>query len=104
MTLAGSWILHAHHPAPAGLLAALDKTVCCLRFVCDSLEHRDTRLFAATTHAKTILIRKTFRQTRIIDKPDYSGYVANASQAIADLSYVAASSLLAAHRSQPAAR
>jgi len=54
--------------------------------------------------AKTILTRKTFRQTRIIDKPDYSGYVVSASQAIADLSAETAAALLAAHRSQPAAR
>ncbi|MCL2458199.1 MAG: PqiC family protein [Desulfobulbus sp.] len=54
--------------------------------------------------AKAILTRKTFRQTRIIDKPDYSGYVASASQAIADLSAETATALLAAHRSQPAAR
>lgn len=35
---------------------------------------------------KTILRRKTFHQQRTIDKPDYSGYVASASQALADLS------------------
>ncbi|MDR2550900.1 MAG: PqiC family protein [Desulfobulbus sp.] len=54
--------------------------------------------------AKTILTRKAFRQTRIIDKADYSGYVANASQAIADLSRETAAALLAVHRSQPATR
>ena len=35
---------------------------------------------------KTILRRKTFHQQRTIDKADYSGYVASASQALADLS------------------
>ena len=50
---------------------------------------------------KNILQRKTFRQTRPIDKPDYSGYVTSASQAIADLSKEAATVLLAARRSQP---
>ncbi len=35
---------------------------------------------------KTILRRKTFHQQRIIDKADFSGYVASASQALADLS------------------
>jgi len=54
--------------------------------------------------ARTILTRKTFRQTQDIDKADYSGYVASASQAIADLSRETAAALLAAHRSQPAAR
>jgi uncharacterized lipoprotein YmbA len=54
--------------------------------------------------AKTILTRKTFRQTQAIDKPDYSGYVANASQAIADLSREAAITLLAVHRSRPPAK
>ncbi|MCL2789100.1 MAG: PqiC family protein [Desulfobulbus sp.] len=54
--------------------------------------------------AKTILTRKAFRQTRTIATPDYSGYVASASQAIADLSKETASALLAAHRSQPTAK
>jgi len=54
--------------------------------------------------AKTILTRKTFRQAQTIDKPDYSGYVAQASQAIADLSKEAAAALLTAHRSRPAVR
>ena len=36
--------------------------------------------------SKTILRRKTFHQQRIIDKADFSGYVASASQALADLS------------------
>lgn len=36
--------------------------------------------------SKTILRRKTFHQQRTIDKADYSGYVASASQALADLS------------------
>ena len=53
---------------------------------------------------KTILTRKTFRQTRPIDKPAYSGYVASASEAIADLSTETATALLAARRSQPAPR
>lgn len=53
------------------------------------------------TVSKTIMARKTFRQTRPIDKPEYSGYVDNASRAIADLSRVVASALLTAHRSQP---
>ncbi|MCL1981365.1 MAG: PqiC family protein [Proteobacteria bacterium] len=56
------------------------------------------------TATKTIITRKTFRQTRTIDQPDASGPVAGASQAIADLSKEAAAALLAAHRSQPAAR
>lgn len=50
---------------------------------------------------KTILHRKTFRQDQPIDKPDYSGYVASASQAVADLSKEMAQALLAARRSQP---
>jgi uncharacterized lipoprotein YmbA len=53
------------------------------------------------TNSKTILHRKTFRQTRPIDKPDYSGYVESASQAIADLSKEVAAALLAAHSSHP---
>jgi len=53
------------------------------------------------TTNKAIVERKTFRQTRPIDKPDYSGYVTSASQAIADLSKEAATALLAARRSQP---
>lgn len=51
--------------------------------------------------SKTILHRKTFRQTQPIDKPDYSGYVASASQAVANLSKEMAQALLAARRSQP---
>jgi uncharacterized lipoprotein YmbA len=50
---------------------------------------------------KTMLARKTFRQTRPIDKAEYSGYVDSASQAIADLSREVATALLAAHRAQP---
>ena len=50
---------------------------------------------------KAIVSRKTFRQTRDIDNPDYSGYVASASQALADLSKETAAVLLAARRSQP---
>ena len=53
----------------------------------------------ATT--KTILTRKSFRQTRPIDKPEHSSYVASASQAIADLSKEIAAALLAARRMQP---
>ena len=53
---------------------------------------------------RTILARKTFRQTRPLDKADYSGTVANASQALADLSVDAATALLAARRAQPADR
>jgi phospholipid/cholesterol/gamma-HCH transport system permease protein len=44
VALAGSWTLHAHPPAPADLLAALDETVHHLGFACDGLEHWDTRL------------------------------------------------------------
>jgi len=55
-------------------------------------------------NTKIMLTRKTFRQTRPIDKPDYSGYVASGSQAIADLSKEAAAALLAARRSQPATK
>jgi|GEM_PF-1171509 len=54
------------------------------------------------TATKTMLYRKSFQQTRIIDKPDYSGYVASASQAIGDLSKEIAAALLAARQSQPA--
>jgi len=50
---------------------------------------------------KAIVSRKTFRQTRDIDNPDYSGYVTSASQALADLSKETAAVLLAARRSQP---
>lgn len=50
---------------------------------------------------KTIVARKTFRQTRPIDKPEYSGYVDSGSQAVADLSREVAAALLSAHRSQP---
>ena len=45
--------------------------------------------------ARTILARKTFQQTRTIDKPDYSGYVESASQALGDLSREVAAALLA---------
>ena len=54
--------------------------------------------------AKTILTRKTFHQTQTIDKSGYSGYVTHASQSVADLSREAATALLDAHRSQPAAK
>lgn len=47
------------------------------------------------TTTKTILARKTFRQNRIIDNPSYSGYVAVASHAVADLSREVALALLA---------
>lgn len=49
--------------------------------------------------ARTMVVRKTFRQSRPIDTPDLSGYVASASQAIADLSKEAATALLAVRRS-----
>jgi hypothetical protein len=55
------------------------------------------------TAVKTILSRKTFEQTLPIDKPDYSGYVSIASQALSDLSKEIATALLAARHSQPAA-
>ena len=54
--------------------------------------------------AKTILTRKTFRQTRPIDKSEHSSYVASASQAIADLSKEIADALLIARRTQPEPR
>ena len=54
--------------------------------------------------AKTILSRKTFRQTRPIDKSEHSSYVASASQAIADLSKEIADALLIARRTQPEPR
>jgi uncharacterized protein len=54
------------------------------------------------TVARTIISRKTFHQTWPMDTPDYSGYVENASQAIADLSKEAAAVLLTARRSQTA--
>lgn len=50
---------------------------------------------------KTLLSRKTFRQTLPIDTPAYSSTVASASQAIADLSKEIATALLDAHRLQP---
>jgi uncharacterized protein len=52
------------------------------------------------TSMKTILSRKTFRQTRAIDKPDYSDYVGAASLAIADLSREVATALLDGHQSR----
>jgi len=52
IVLSGAWTLHAHPPPPADLLAALDKTVRCLRFTCDALETWDTRLLV---FLKTIL-------------------------------------------------
>ena len=52
VALSGAWTLHAHPPAPADLLAALDETVRCLRFTCDALETWDTRLLI---FLKTIL-------------------------------------------------
>jgi hypothetical protein len=56
------------------------------------------------TASKTMLYRKSFQQTRHIDKPDYSGYVEQASEAIGDLSKEVASALLAARQSQPIPR
>jgi len=44
---------------------------------------------------KRILVRKRFQQNRPIDKPDYSGYVAAASRAVADLSREIAAALSA---------
>ncbi len=54
--------------------------------------------------SKTMLSRKSFQQTRNIDKPDYSGYVERASQAIGALSKEVATALLAARQSQPLPR
>ncbi len=54
--------------------------------------------------SKTMLSRKSFQQTLNIDKPDYSGYVEKASQAIGDLSKEMAAALLAARQSQPTPR
>lgn len=48
------------------------------------------------TTTKRILARKPFRQNRIIDNPGYSGYVAVASHAVADLSTEVAVALLTA--------
>lgn len=48
---------------------------------------------------KTMLSRKSFQQTRHIDKPDYSGYVESASLAVGDLSKEVAAALLAARQS-----
>lgn len=53
---------------------------------------------------KTMLQRKSFASTRAIDKPDHSGYVEAASQAVAELSSAAADALIAARQSQPAPR
>jgi uncharacterized lipoprotein YmbA len=55
------------------------------------------------TSAKTILSRKTFQQTLPIDKPDYSGYVGTAYQALGDLSKEVAAALLVAQHPQPTA-
>ena len=54
------------------------------------------------TAGKSIVQRKSFQQTRNIDKPDYSGYVSSASQAIGDLSKEVAAALVIARRTQPA--
>lgn len=51
--------------------------------------------------AKTILARKSFQQTRAIDKSDYSDYVSIASQTIGDLSKEVATALLKARQTQP---
>lgn len=53
------------------------------------------------TSVKTILSRKTFQQTLPIDKPDYSGYVGTASQALGRLSKEVAAALLVAYHHQP---
>lgn len=50
--------------------------------------------------SKTMLQRKSFTTTQTMDNPDPSGYVAAASQAVAQLSRAAAEALIAAHRSQ----
>lgn len=52
--------------------------------------------------ARTILVRKTFQQTRAIDKPEYSGYVEAASQTLGDLSREVAAALVATRHPQPA--
>lgn len=56
--------------------------------------------------AKTVLRRHSFRQQRTIDNADYSGYVATASQAVADLSREVAINLIdaVAHSPQPNAK
>ena len=54
------------------------------------------------TTGKAVLQRKSFQQTRIIDKPDYAGYVESASQALGDLSKEVAVALMAARQAQPA--
>lgn len=51
---------------------------------------------------KSIVQRKSFRQTLTIDKPDYPGYVSAASRAIGDLSREVATALLNARQAQPA--
>lgn len=47
---------------------------------------------------KTIVSRKSFRQTQTINKPDYTGYVDAASRGIAELSREIAMALWAVHR------
>lgn len=47
---------------------------------------------------KTIVSRKTFRQTQTINKPDYAGHVDAASRAIADLSREIAVALWGGHQ------
>jgi len=55
--------------------------------------------------ARAILARKNFQQTRAIDKPDYSGYVETASQALGDLSREVAAALIASrHHPSPSTR
>jgi uncharacterized lipoprotein YmbA len=56
------------------------------------------------TVGKTLLQRKSFQQTRNIDKSGYSSYVIAASQAIGDLSREVAVALINAHHKQPVSR
>jgi uncharacterized lipoprotein YmbA len=53
------------------------------------------------TAGKTMLHRKSFQETRVIDKPDYSGYVQTASQVVGALSREVAIALLASRQSHP---
>ena len=52
------------------------------------------------TTNKTVLARKSFRKVLHIDKPELSGYVAAASQALSDLSSEVAATLLRLHNPQ----
>lgn len=53
------------------------------------------------TAAKSVLARKSFRESRVIDKPDYSGYAASGSEAIAALSREVAAALRTARSATP---